>query len=120
MSLADDIDLGEIVSGVVLFTEPTQNQYAVWLRRLASFLNAPVLNATGLIAKEYLTDANVAKFIFQMGKTYGQKIHTLKALSASLNSAFVTHSLQGFREFPHSFPNTTLMCKVMTVLYLFK
>lgn len=106
MSRADEINLGEVISGVVLFTEPTQNQYAVWLRRLATFLSVPTLNATGLIPKQFMTDNNLAKFIYHMGQTYGQKIHTLKALSASLNSAFVTHSIRGFREFPHLFPNS--------------
>ena len=99
MSHADEIDLGEVISGVVLFSEPTQTQYAVWLRRLAAFLNVPALNATGLIPKEYMTDDNLAKFIYQ--------IHTLKVLYAALNSGSAIFLI----------PNTTLICKVMTVYY---
>lgn len=110
---AEEVSIEDVVAESTLFIPSTEAHYASYLKEFATFVKVDIGDAAGLIGKEFYTDENMAKYLHMKGKKTDYKPHFLKACCASLGSAIVKHSLPAVFGFPHLYPFTTTVIKVI-------
>lgn len=103
MENVDDIDLEERIAGANVLMPTTEASYAQFLRQFCEFANSAAYEKGIPIEAKYLTDDNLAKFVFWMGDRHSHKPHILKGLSAAIGFAIQQAGLPNMYAFKHEY-----------------
>ncbi len=79
--------------------------YPTYKKKFAAFLRQEI-DESCAIAKEWLTDENVAKFLVSLGKTHNYTPHTKKSAIAAINDANRMVGVPNIYDFKHLWPQT--------------
>lgn len=106
-TVSNDMNLEERLRDGPNQIPSTAKGYNVYLKKFAAFVEAGDSMANGeMLAKEYFTDENIAKFLIALRDEYDSKPHVLKAACASIGHRLKVNLLQNLFDFKHLYGKT--------------
>ena len=105
--IASNVNLAERLQTGADHIDGTIQSYAVYLRKYAAFVSAEPFVINGpMIANEFFTDENMAKFIIAIGDEHDHKPHVLKTASAALGYGLKINKRECLNKFKHLYSDT--------------
>jgi hypothetical protein len=108
----EDIDIAQVVKDAQINIPATQKSYSVYIKKFRVALKQK--EDTPIVA-EFMTDDNIASFLFTLGNFNNHGPCHLKGASAALGTELVRLELPGIYTSKHQYPRTAIVIKVKSI-----